>query len=56
VCDDAGGWPVSFARQYRWEEFMRAGLDRITTTIKREWLAQIIAGDKKIEYRDIKPY
>lgn len=24
--------------------------DRITTTIEREWLAQIIAGTKKIEY------
>lgn len=30
--------------------------DRITTTIEREWLAQIIAGTKKIEYRRIKPY
>lgn len=30
--------------------------DRITTTIKREWLAQIIAGTKRIEYRRIKPY
>ena len=30
--------------------------DRITTTIVREWLAQIIAGTKKIEYRRIKPY
>ena len=30
--------------------------DRITTTIKREWLARIIAGTKKIEYRQIKPY
>jgi hypothetical protein len=30
--------------------------DRITTTIEREWLAQIIAGTKKIEYREIKPY
>ncbi len=28
--------------------------DRITTTIKREWLAQIIAGTKKIEHRQIK--
>src|SRR5271154_3237487 len=26
------------------------------TTIEREWLAQIIAGTKKIEYRKIKPY
>ena len=30
--------------------------DRITTTIEREWLAQIIAGTKKIEYRQIKAY
>jgi hypothetical protein len=30
--------------------------DRITTIIKREWLAQIIAGTKKIEYRQIKQY
>ena len=35
---------------------MRASYDRITTTIEREWLAQIIAGTKKIEYRQIKPY
>ena len=30
--------------------------DRITTTIEREWLAQIVEGAKKIEYRQIKPY
>lgn len=30
--------------------------DRITTTIEREWLAEIIADTKKIEYRQIKPY
>jgi hypothetical protein len=35
---------------------MRASYDRITTTIERELLAQIIAGTKKIEYRQIKPY
>src|ERR1700721_2529116 len=35
---------------------MREGYDRITTTIEREWLAQIIAGTKKIEYRQIKPF
>ncbi len=35
---------------------MRVSHDRITTTIEREWLAQIIAGTKKIEYRKIKPY
>jgi len=34
----------------------RLPYDRITTTIEREWLAQIIAGTKKIEYRQIKPY
>jgi hypothetical protein len=31
-------------------------LDRLTTTIKRPWLAEIIAGTNKIEYREIKPY
>ena len=35
---------------------MRESYDRITTTIEREWLAHIIAGTKKIEYRQIKPY
>jgi len=35
---------------------MRVEHDRITTTIKRQWLAEIIAGTKKIEYRGIKPY
>jgi hypothetical protein len=38
------------------EESLQAGYDRITTTIEREWLAQIIAGIKKIEYRQIKPH
>ena len=31
-------------------------MDRLTTTIEREWLADIVAGVKKTEYRDIKPY
>jgi hypothetical protein len=35
---------------------MRSERDRITTTIEREWLAAIIAGTKRIEYRRIKPY
>jgi hypothetical protein len=35
---------------------MQLGYDRITTTIEREWLAEIIAGTKRIEYRQIKPY
>jgi hypothetical protein len=30
--------------------------DRITTTIERQWLAEIIEGTKKVEYRQIKPY
>src|SRR5580658_2116617 len=34
----------------------KVNYDRITTTIEREWLAEIIAGTKKIEYRQIKPY
>ncbi|MGD0467707.1 MAG: hypothetical protein ABSA54_04960 [Terriglobales bacterium] len=35
---------------------MQKKCDRLTTAIKREWLAEIIAGTKKIEYRQIKPY
>lgn len=31
-------------------------MDRITTTIERQWLAEIVAGTKKIEYREMKPY
>ena len=31
-------------------------MDKITTTIKREWLREIAAGRKPIEYREIKPY
>ena len=34
---------------------MQVRYDRSTTTIEREWLAEIIAGTKKIEYRQIKP-
>ena len=29
---------------------------RITTIIQRQWLAEIIEGTKKIEYRQIKAY
>jgi hypothetical protein len=31
-------------------------MDRLTTTIKREWLREIAAGRKRVEYREIKPY
>jgi hypothetical protein len=31
-------------------------MDKITTIIKREWLKEIAAGRKRIEYREIKPY
>jgi len=31
-------------------------MDRLTTTIEREWLAEIVAGVKKTEYREMKPY
>jgi hypothetical protein len=31
-------------------------MQTITTTIKREWFAQIVEGTKRIEYREIKPY
>jgi hypothetical protein len=30
--------------------------DIITTTIKREWFAEIVARTKRIEYREVKPY
>jgi hypothetical protein len=35
---------------------MQSRYDRMTTTVERQWLAEIIAGTKKIEYRQIKPY
>ena len=35
---------------------VRYRMDKITTTIKREWLREIAAGRKRIEYREIKPY
>lgn len=31
-------------------------MDKLTTTIKREWLREIVAGRKAVEYREIKPY
>ena len=31
-------------------------MDRLTTTSEREWLADIVAGVKKTEYREMKPY
>jgi hypothetical protein len=31
-------------------------MDRITTIIKREWLRKIVAGTKRTEYRELKPY
>ena len=31
-------------------------MDVITTTIDREWFAQIVVGTKRVEYREIKPY
>lgn len=31
-------------------------LNKLTTTIKRQWLQEIVAGRKRTEYREIKPY
>ena len=31
-------------------------VDKLTTTIKREWLREIVARRKRVEYRDLKPY
>jgi hypothetical protein len=31
-------------------------VDQLTTTIKREFLREIVAGGKKIVYRELKPF
>lgn len=31
-------------------------MDKLTTTIKREWLREIVASRKNVEYREVKPY
>src|SRR5437588_12485707 len=31
-------------------------MDKLTTTIKREFLREIVAGRKRVEYREIQPY
>lgn len=31
-------------------------MDKITTTIKREWLKKIADRTKRVEYREVKPY
>ena len=31
-------------------------MKRVTTTILRHWLDEIVAGRKTVEYRDVKPY
>lgn len=31
-------------------------MDKLTTTIKREFLRKIVARTKRVEYREIKPY
>src|SRR5438046_5844758 len=49
-------WSCKSDKLYSTEEFMPTRYDRITTTIERQWLAEIVAGTKKIEYRKIKPY
>lgn len=38
------------------EKSCSSNMDKITTTIKREWLREIAAGRKGVEYREIKPY
>ena len=38
------------------KENKRGNMDRITTTIKREFLADIVAGTKTTEFREVKPY
>jgi hypothetical protein len=31
-------------------------MDKLTTTIQRRWLSEIVARRKTVEYREIKPY
>jgi hypothetical protein len=31
-------------------------MNKLTTTIERQWLSDIVAGRKKVEYREIKKY
>ena len=31
-------------------------MEKVTTTIQRQWLREIVAGRKTVEYREIKPY
>ena len=31
-------------------------MDTITTTLERQWFAEIVDRKKRIEYREIKPY
>jgi hypothetical protein len=31
-------------------------MDRITTTLERQWFSEIVDRKKRIEYREIKPY
>lgn len=35
---------------------LRIHMDTITTTLKRQWFAEIVDRKKRIEYREIKPY
>jgi hypothetical protein len=49
VCRDT---EIAAVRGHAGEE---QSLDVITTTIERKWFAEIVAGGKRIEYRDIKP-
>ena len=52
------------AGRWQWREDITRNLlisepgtmDKLTTTIKREWLREIIAGRKRVEYRQLKPY
>jgi hypothetical protein len=64
ICADFGEWVIRRLKlqsvccdsTLRNVKRNRVTYDRITTTIERGWLAEIIAGTKKIEYRQIKPY
>ena len=47
----------SLLRQFgKFDSRHQPPMNTITTTLKRKWFAEIVDRDKRIEYRNIKPY
>jgi hypothetical protein len=47
---------AAIRRVISWAMIEHQLMDKITTTIKREFLQQIAAGEKSVEYCEMKPY